>query len=47
MLTFKMKLLHSNPYVIPEGGSNLLAVKGVEELVAEIDINFDYICSAV
>ena len=36
-----------NPYVIPEGGSNLLAVKGVAELVAEIDIDFDYICSAV
>jgi len=36
-----------NPYVIPEGGSNSLALKGVAELVGEIDINFDYICSAV
>ncbi len=35
------------PYVIPEGGSNLLALKGVAELIGEIDISFDYICSAV
>ncbi len=43
----EIALQFDNPYVIPEGGSNLLALKGVEELVGEIDINFDYICSAV
>jgi 1-aminocyclopropane-1-carboxylate deaminase len=31
-------------YLIPEGGSNALAVKGCKELVDEIDVNFDVIC---
>ncbi|SMD36201.1 1-aminocyclopropane-1-carboxylate deaminase [Reichenbachiella faecimaris] len=30
-------------FVVPEGGSNEAALKGVKELVDEIDINFDYI----
>lgn len=33
-------------YVLPEGGSNGLAVRGCAELPAEIDINFDVICCA-
>ena len=33
-----------NFYLIPEGGSNALAVKGCRELVDEIDIDFDVIC---
>lgn len=33
-------------YLIPEGGTNELAVKGCEEIVPEINIDFDYICSA-
>lgn len=37
-------------YVLPEGGSNELAIKGCREIVHEIDseseIAFDYICSA-
>lgn len=33
-------------YIIPEGGSNLWAVKGCSEMVKEIDIPFDYICAA-
>ena len=33
-------------YMVPEGGSNMLAVKGCCEIIDEIDINFDYICSA-
>ncbi len=33
-------------YVIPEGGANGLAVKGCAELVAEIHMDFDYICCA-
>src|SRR5262249_45406110 len=33
-----------NFYLIPEGGSNTLAVKGCEELVDEIDVDFDVIC---
>jgi 1-aminocyclopropane-1-carboxylate deaminase len=30
-------------YIIPEGGANDLGVKGCEEIVSEIDIDFDYI----
>ena len=33
-------------YTIPEGGSNVLALIGVEEIIDEIDINFDYITCA-
>jgi len=31
-------------YLLPEGGSNALAVKGVAELVDEIDISWDFLC---
>lgn len=34
-------------YLIPEGGTNELAIKGCEEILTEEDANFDYICSAV
>ena len=34
-------------YLIPEGGSNSLAVKGVSELFIDEDIRADYICSPV
>jgi len=33
-------------YWIPEGGSQVLALQGVTELVGEIDIAFDHICVA-
>ncbi len=33
-----------NFYLIPEGGSNTLAVMGCKELVDEIDVDFDVIC---
>jgi 1-aminocyclopropane-1-carboxylate deaminase len=33
-------------YLLPEGGSNELAVKGCEEIVREIDQDFDTICCA-
>jgi 1-aminocyclopropane-1-carboxylate deaminase/D-cysteine desulfhydrase-like pyridoxal-dependent ACC family enzyme len=32
-------------YIIPEGGSNILGVKGCTEITNSIDISFDYICS--
>ncbi|PCJ01433.1 MAG: 1-aminocyclopropane-1-carboxylate deaminase [Flavobacteriales bacterium] len=38
---------YSECYVIPEGGSNALAVKGCSEIVANIDIDYDIICCAV
>lgn len=33
-------------YLLPEGGSNVLALKGCAEMVTEIDLDFDYICCA-
>ena len=34
-------------YIIPEGGTNELAIKGCEEILTETDKNFDYVCCAV
>lgn len=34
-------------YLIPEGGTNDLAVKGCEEILLEEDSKFDYICCSV
>lgn len=31
-------------YLLPEGGTNLLAVKGCSEIINKINIEFDYIC---
>ncbi|MEC3966510.1 1-aminocyclopropane-1-carboxylate deaminase/D-cysteine desulfhydrase [Flagellimonas halotolerans] len=33
-------------YLLPEGGSNALAVKGCAEILTQHDAKFDYICSA-
>ncbi|ADD41591.1 1-aminocyclopropane-1-carboxylate deaminase/D-cysteine desulfhydrase [Stackebrandtia nassauensis] len=33
-------------YLIPEGGSNALAVKGCAELPGEIDVDYDLVCCA-
>ena len=37
---------HGDFYLVPEGGSNLLALKGCAEIVADIDTDFDIIASA-
>lgn len=42
----KLAVAFGNPYVVPEGGTNLLAMRGVEEMTAEINFDFDYICVA-
>ncbi|WP_162053585.1 1-aminocyclopropane-1-carboxylate deaminase/D-cysteine desulfhydrase [Pontibacter pamirensis] len=34
------------PYVLPEGGTNNLAVKGCTEIIEDIAIDYDYICCA-
>lgn len=34
-------------YLIPEGGTNSLAIKGCEEILIDTDAQFDYICCAV
>ncbi|WP_179354317.1 1-aminocyclopropane-1-carboxylate deaminase/D-cysteine desulfhydrase [Winogradskyella vidalii] len=42
-----LKVLFGDFYLIPEGGTNGLAVKGCEEILQENDFNFDYICCSV
>ncbi|HNU58890.1 MAG TPA: pyridoxal-phosphate dependent enzyme [Aquaticitalea sp.] len=34
-------------YILPEGGTNALAVKGCEEILTKSDAGFDYICCPV
>lgn len=34
-------------YLLPEGGTNVLAVKGCAEILIEADQDFDYICTSV
>ena len=34
-------------YLLPEGGSNALAVKGCKEIINYIPIDFDYVCTPV
>jgi 1-aminocyclopropane-1-carboxylate deaminase len=36
--------LRSGQYWLPEGGALSLAFQGIDEMVAEIDINYDYLC---
>ena len=38
---------HGDFYLVPEGGSNALAVRGCAELVGEIDEDFDVVCCGV
>jgi 1-aminocyclopropane-1-carboxylate deaminase len=42
-----LKNKYGDFYVIPEGGTNDLAVKGCEEILKEDDSFFDYICSSI
>lgn len=39
--------LFGNFYLVPEGGTNELAVKGTEEILHPEDADFDYVCSAI
>ncbi|PRY06049.1 1-aminocyclopropane-1-carboxylate deaminase/D-cysteine desulfhydrase-like pyridoxal-dependent ACC family enzyme [Pontibacter ummariensis] len=34
------------PYMLPEGGTNSLAVKGCTEIVTDVAVDYDYICCA-
>ncbi|MFT6064241.1 MAG: 1-aminocyclopropane-1-carboxylate deaminase [Paraglaciecola sp.] len=43
----KLKNKWGDFYLIPEGGTNILAVKGCEEILTEEDKQFNYICSAL
>ena len=42
-----LKSIFGDFYLVPEGGTNNLAVKGCEEILTKNDEDFDYICSAV
>lgn len=42
-----LKKKHGDFYLIPEGGTNTLAVKGCEEILKENDKKFEVICVAV
>jgi len=37
---------HGRFYLLPEGGSSTLALRGCAEIITEIDQSFDFICSA-
>lgn len=41
------KTFLKNDYYVEEGGANLLGEKGVSEIIKEININYDYLVSAV
>lgn len=38
---------YPNSYILPEGGTNELAIKGCEEILNEEDKTFDFVCCAV
>jgi len=38
---------YGNCYILPEGGTNELAIKGCEEILVKQDEQFDFICCAV
>lgn len=41
----KLKIKYGDFYLIPEGGTNKLAVQGCAEMLQNIDIEFDFICT--
>lgn len=43
----ELKQSYNNSFIIPEGGTNELAIKGCEEILTEADRDFQYICSSV
>ena len=43
----KLKMKFGDFYLIPEGGTNELAIKGCEEILTENDAEFDFVCCAI
>ncbi|WP_299016427.1 pyridoxal-phosphate dependent enzyme [uncultured Polaribacter sp.] len=43
----KLKNRYGDFYLIPEGGTNCLAVDGCQEILTKQDTDFDYICSSI
>ena len=42
-----LKIKFGDFYIIPEGGTNELAIKGCEEILTMDDLEFEYICTCV
>jgi len=42
----ELKNKYGNAYILPLGGTNNIALKGCAEIVDNIDVDYDYICSA-
>lgn len=42
-----LKSKYGNCYILPEGGTNDLAIKGCEEIITDKDDDFDFICCPV
>ncbi|PKQ45211.1 1-aminocyclopropane-1-carboxylate deaminase/D-cysteine desulfhydrase [Confluentibacter flavum] len=45
--TDKLIEKYQDYYIIPEGGTNALAIKGCEEILTETDVDFNYVCTSV
>jgi len=43
----ELKEKYGSFYLVPEGGTNKLAIKGCEEILTKNDVTYDYICTAV
>jgi len=43
----KLEVEFDDFYLIPEGGTNSLAIKGCEEILTDVDFDYDYICCSV
>lgn len=43
----KMQSKFGDFYLLPEGGTNELAIKGCEEILSELDSEFSYVCNSV
>lgn len=41
-----LRILLGDFYYVPEGGTNQYALEGVAEVVSELDIEYDYMCTA-
>lgn len=42
----RLKSKFDNFYLLPEGGKNLLAIRGCEEIIQETNNDYDFICAA-
>jgi 1-aminocyclopropane-1-carboxylate deaminase len=43
----RLRKTHGDFYLLPEGGTNCLAVRGCAEIISEIHEDFDYICCSM